>query len=524
MGDSVGISDLDAIWEAYEAAAYGELDRTPATVAGYRTHWRQFQAFVTSGSLASAAVLEATVRYREDLRRQRLATNTIYARLSGLKAVWRWAFDVGLVDEDPLRRFRLPRKVNHPRDAIDKDAYEELLGRLPQLEPVPRVIIALAAYAGLRAGEIRNLNVEDLNHEARSVTVRQGKGRKDRVVRMHPDLAALLRVTRFGPPTSIADRIRTLCARNSFSLTAAAEHLGLNAKRLRIIVAGGGMHLATAKVLARWDREWPAEWWTSQAGSRRFAQQPGRPLIVGKYGGRIAGNAVYKTVTSYIDACPHRFRTTWITVLLEHRVPIQIVADEAGHVALDTTRAYIGRRDQAAREQMDHVRFGPPQVAPEPPAQSALDRTTQQDDDEASTADIRDFQANLANGWQAVLERNPWIPGLVMSGQIPHRDWLTLEREITYELMAYGADPDLVLELKGHEATLADFSAITEFMANGCDGPPLSVGSTSQLRRSPSAHLQVLLGPRHSRPAWALQAEAELASVIPPESGLWLTS
>ena len=254
------MDDLDVIWRGYEKAAVGELDRTPATIGAYRTAWHEWSGFLRPPHDAQA-VLNATVRYRDDLRRRRLASNTVYGRLASVRAVWRWAFDTDLVDEDPLRRFRLPRKVNHPRPAIDKDAYEALLGRLAELDPAPRVMIALAAYAGLRAGEIRNLDVDDIDIPNQRITVRQGKGRKDREVRMHPDLARVLDVTQGGPPCSIADRIRTLCSRDKVSLTAASARLGLNPKRLREIVAGGGIQRSTAAVLVRWDREWPPEWW-----------------------------------------------------------------------------------------------------------------------------------------------------------------------------------------------------------------------------------------------------------------------
>lgn len=480
--------DLDEIWAAYEAAAIGELDRTPATIAGYGVYWRQFQAWLGPGT-SPEAILGATVKYREDLRRQRLATNTIYARISGLKAIWRWTFDAGLIDADPLARFRLPRKIENPRPAIDQEAYEELLGRLGQLDPVPRVIIALAAYAGLRAGEIRNLNAEDIDLEARSVTVRQGKGRKDRVVRIHPDLAAVLQVTRYGPPTSIADRIRTLCARDGVSLTAAAVHVGLNPKRLRIIVAGGGMQIATARLLARWDREWPIEWWVSQAGSRRFGRS-GRPLIVGRYGGRIAKNAVYKTVTSCIDACPHRFRTTWITVLLEHRVPIQVVADEAGHVALDTTRAYIGRRDRAAREQMDQVRFGPPQVAPaalaEPPRSPVLTLAAgeQAGDDEVSEEEGAAWEADMARKWAGVLERNPWFPLFLASGHKANGNWFSQATSEATGLRYAGHLPGETRVWGGHRATIADIEALGEFVyVQECTQPPLCLDGPNVLQR-----------------------------------------
>jgi integrase len=55
-----------------------------------------------------------------------------------------------------------------------------------------RLMILLGAYAGLRVSEIANLQTADIHLHTNPATlmVRQGKGRKDRVVPLHPVLAA----------------------------------------------------------------------------------------------------------------------------------------------------------------------------------------------------------------------------------------------------------------------------------------------------------------------------------------------
>ena len=49
-------------------------------------------------------------------------------------------------------------------------------------------LIRLALYNGLRNSEIRQLNWQDINFEAKTITIRNGKGRKDRVVPINSDL------------------------------------------------------------------------------------------------------------------------------------------------------------------------------------------------------------------------------------------------------------------------------------------------------------------------------------------------
>jgi integrase len=467
LADSGGIIDLDSIWAAYRLAALGELDRSPRTVARYETSWRECQAW-TQQPAGEAAVLEGVIAYRESLRRRRLAGNTIHTQMAALSAVWRWAFEARMVDLDPLRRLRLPRQTKNPRPAIDRAAFEDLISRLPQLPPVDRVIIGLAAYAGLRRSEIRNLNLEDLDLEERAIVVRQGKGRKDRIVRMHPDLADLLRTTRQAVGISAPDRIRGLCRRDRLSLAGASIGLGLTPSRLAHIVAGNGIRPETAQLLARWDGEWPVEAWLASAGSyRRFGASRGRPLIVGSKGGRIGSGAVWRTVRSYIDACPHQFRTTWITILLEHQVPVQIVAEEAGHATLDTTRAYVGRRDNLARERMDEVRFGPaaPVLRLLPPAEAEPEG-----DQTPSWIDAWDPEVRAA--WEAVVQRNPWAGALVMTAVRSGDQWMALEIELWHALRHDGADPLEPVEYAGNPSTLWDLYAIAQYIGGGCSQPP----------------------------------------------------
>ena len=60
----------------------------------------------------------------------------------------------------------------------------------------PRVL--LASFAGLRAAEIAALDACDIDHRRRALRV-LGKGGKERMVPMHPDLAAALEPCRRGP-------------------------------------------------------------------------------------------------------------------------------------------------------------------------------------------------------------------------------------------------------------------------------------------------------------------------------------
>ncbi|MFH5822257.1 tyrosine-type recombinase/integrase [Georgenia sp. AZ-5] len=101
-----------------------------------------------------------------------LAASTVRARVAALRAVLAGAVRDRLIVDNPCAGVRLPRVAARTREAV-----------LPTPEDVERLIavaerrlavaIALAAHAGLRLGEIRGLQVGDLDLLAGRLTVRR---------------------------------------------------------------------------------------------------------------------------------------------------------------------------------------------------------------------------------------------------------------------------------------------------------------------------------------------------------------
>lgn len=61
-----------------------------------------------------------------------------------------------------------------------------------ELSPRDRAIVAVFLYAGLRANELRMLDVEDLDFEAETIHVRHAKRDKERVIPLHHKAKAAL--------------------------------------------------------------------------------------------------------------------------------------------------------------------------------------------------------------------------------------------------------------------------------------------------------------------------------------------
>lgn len=130
-------------------------------------------------------------------RERGLADSTLYVYTGHLSAFYGWARGQGLTRRNPVEGAARPRR---PRYLPRPIAGGPLEMALDTADPRTRVILMLAALAGLRAVEIARLRREDvLEHIDTPMLLVQGKGDKPRMV---PLSAVLIReLRRYGLPT-----------------------------------------------------------------------------------------------------------------------------------------------------------------------------------------------------------------------------------------------------------------------------------------------------------------------------------
>lgn len=291
----------DESYREYQTSLRLEYDRSIETIYNYEFAWRAFLQFLPD-SAGLDKVPEAVALYRDDLRIKRcLKEATVYARLSAVRSYFGWLYVHGHIKVDPLDRLQLPRRTANPRSIPTPEVMKVVLPKLRSLPRRDRIVIALAVYAGLRASEIRNLNVESIDLKKNEIHVRNAKGHKDRDVYLHPELAKILR-----------DEIDS----------------ELRAERCPCCGYGEGGPLLPG---------------TSKAGLD---------------GQRISKNQPWKAVkTHFPEFSTHDLRALFITVALEHGVPLEEVQEQAGHESANTTVRYKGRRNEYAKAQLRRVDF-----------------------------------------------------------------------------------------------------------------------------------------------------------------------
>ena len=179
----------DAYLDQLRARNYAE-----GTLEGRRDALKVFLAWAGERDLKHASqitrpILEA---YQRALWRstkangQRLGWSTQRTRLGVLKDFFRWLTKQNVILHNPASELELPRMEKRlPTAALTLTQVEALLAVPNVADPLgvrDRAMLELFYSCGLRRAELCRLELTDLNTERRTLTIRRGKGKKDRVV------------------------------------------------------------------------------------------------------------------------------------------------------------------------------------------------------------------------------------------------------------------------------------------------------------------------------------------------------
>ncbi len=216
---------------------------------------------------------------------QPLGVRTQHTRLQCLKSFFQWMARQNLLLHNPASEIVLPRMGSRlPKYVLNVEEAERVIQQPDVGTPEglrDRAILETLYSTGMRRMELAHLKVYDLDNDRGTVTIRQGKGRKDRVIpigeRALKWIDKYLQEARAGMLTGAEDG------------TVFLNYLGepFERKQLTALVR---RHLIDSKV--------------------------------GKTGG-----------------C-HLFRHTVATLMLENGADVRVIQEMLGHAKLDTTQLY----------------------------------------------------------------------------------------------------------------------------------------------------------------------------------------
>ena len=239
-----------------------------------------------------------------------VAASTQNQALSAILFYYRDILGFGNAELSGVARAKKPRRL--PTVLTQ----EEVARLLKQLPGEKRLIVALLYGSGLRLMECLRLRVGDLDFEARRVTVRSGKGEKDRVTML---------------PATLVEKLRS--------------HLeDVRATHRRDLADGFGkveLPYALSRKYPNAARDWIWQWVFPQ--ERRWKDRTtgweGRHHVHPTIVQRAVKEAVRAAGLSKAATC-HTMRHSFATHLLEAGYDIRTIQELLGHADLSTTMIY----------------------------------------------------------------------------------------------------------------------------------------------------------------------------------------
>ena len=111
----------------------------------------------------------------------------------------RFLYKYGLEKKYDKVSFKRPRSEKKLPKIIDKKFLLDQIEKI--INPKHKAIIALAYSTGMRVSEVCNLLISDIDSKRMIITIKQSKGRKDRIVALSAKILEILReyVKEYGP-------------------------------------------------------------------------------------------------------------------------------------------------------------------------------------------------------------------------------------------------------------------------------------------------------------------------------------
>ena len=193
------VPDEATLLDGYETHLRLLENRPKTTADTYRSHLKGFLRYMAinypSVGLCEVTKLQVRAFFLHEANRG-IAPITRSSALFALRSFYRFLIAEGLSEENPAASVTLPSPIR-PRVEFysdpEADAIIEWASSQPGLRwQVGRVLLLTLRYTGLRMKELVNLRTEEVDLDARRISL-VGKGRKPRVVPIPHVLATVLR-------------------------------------------------------------------------------------------------------------------------------------------------------------------------------------------------------------------------------------------------------------------------------------------------------------------------------------------
>ena len=161
---------------------------TRDTIYGYRVDLRLFLRFLGGDRLVSDVSALDVLGFLGKDKERGLRPRTIRTHFQRVTTFLKWAVEWGVLEVNPAEKMRPPKVPKTRKGFLKPEAFRALLDLCPLstfLGARRQLMLWLFATTGMRHMELAALTLEDLDAKAGIVTVRMGKGQKERRVPFH---------------------------------------------------------------------------------------------------------------------------------------------------------------------------------------------------------------------------------------------------------------------------------------------------------------------------------------------------
>ncbi len=152
---------------------------TAETIALYKS---AIQSMLNHCNEAYTNVTKKDIRsWMKEMDSRGIRPTTIYTKLAALKTFYRYCLEDGLVEKDPTETIPLPARSEKMPYYLEIEQLTKLRSLLDH-RPEERAIMEVLYATGIRVRELAAIKKEDINWTERMIHVRNGKGKKDRIV------------------------------------------------------------------------------------------------------------------------------------------------------------------------------------------------------------------------------------------------------------------------------------------------------------------------------------------------------
>ncbi|CAN5532075.1 tyrosine recombinase XerC [soil metagenome] len=313
--------------------AQGMAERTRRA---YGADVAQLAEWASGHELGPAALDHRAIRRFAGVVSERGASKaTVRRKLAAVRAFYRVLLGREEVVQSPAELVSSPKSDSYLPTVLKASETDELLGRMPASTPLElrdRAIFELAYSAGLRAAELVDADLSDLDADSEELRV-HGKGGRTRVLPVgEPAWRAIESYLERGRPALLAG-------------SAARASAG------RAPQPGARSRSAARATAGR-------------------APQPGAPsepdlaLFLSKSGNRLSTSDVRRRLAHAVrraavqsGVTPHTLRHSFATHMLEGGADLRVIQELLGHSSISTTQTYT--RIESSRLKRAYVRTHP---------------------------------------------------------------------------------------------------------------------------------------------------------------------